>query len=96
MHNTLLILLLTNVPNKLEYYITQAWKGVPGTNTLAYLAICTPLHTPNTSKALFLKKVFYSALKFEDAAITYLVEPGMGDWLERSSINRTIQYYTVR
>jgi len=29
---------LTNGPNKLEYCITQGWKGLPGANTLAYWA----------------------------------------------------------
>ncbi len=28
----------TNGPNKLECYITLAWKGLPATNTSAYLA----------------------------------------------------------
>ncbi len=27
---------LMNGANKLEYYITNDWKGLPGTNTLAY------------------------------------------------------------
>ncbi len=31
-----------NGPNKLECYIATGWKGLPGTNTLAYYA-CTPV-----------------------------------------------------
>jgi hypothetical protein len=37
-HNTSFSPSLTNKPNKLERYITQGWKDLPGTNTLAYWA----------------------------------------------------------
>jgi hypothetical protein len=38
-HNTSFSLYLINAPNKLECYIRVSWKGLPGTNTLAYRAL---------------------------------------------------------
>jgi hypothetical protein len=40
-HNTSFSSQLMNGPNKLECYITQHWKGLPKTNSLAYLAHTT-------------------------------------------------------
>jgi hypothetical protein len=36
--NTLFLLKFENWPNKLEFYISIGWKGLLGTNTLAYLS----------------------------------------------------------
>ncbi len=36
-HNTYFLQLMKS-PNKREYYIRIGWKGLPGTNTKAYLA----------------------------------------------------------